>query len=180
MPEKRYVVREEKINYDGYFDLAGLYYVIEDVVRRFGYIKKEDMHDVRVYKTHRELEVKFVPELEISDYTKYIIEVKMLITDMTDVTITVDGKPKKVQKGKIKAKFSGLQKTGYGGQWSGKPSFQVMRMLIDKLIYPQYMGDLEGQLKSHVKLLMHEFSAHLNINKYRFEENRSGPVSKHI
>lgn len=177
MTEEYYVARDKQIKYEGYFSVAELYYIIDDFLRRYGYAKVEKVHDVRVYKSHREIELHLEPERHASDYVKDVLEISISFRDLIDVAIKDKDITKPVQSGKIRVKISALQITNKDNMWGTKPGQYLMRAIIDKFIYPGFLGESKDELKAHAELLLKEISAYLNISKYKFD-NQSAVRSK--
>jgi len=167
--EKRIIVPESKIKYEGYFNISEIYYLIEELLNRLRYDKKEDIHDVRVYKSHRYLKVELKPTIDISEYVKHELAITIEADKVTDTNVKDGNVQKPMQMGKISFKFKGTQLTNQAKHWSSKPTFFIVRTLMDRLIYSGYLGETGEQLKNHIELMKHEISAYLNMNKFRYK-----------
>ncbi|MFT4310700.1 MAG: hypothetical protein ACMXYC_03640 [Candidatus Woesearchaeota archaeon] len=168
MGERLIVVEPKNLSYTGYFKLNELYYIIEKWLKEMGYDKKEKEHDVMVYPEGKTIFVRLIPDKSVSEFIKHVIEIKLHISNLKDVTITVDGKQTAVQEGKINIMIRAIQEGDQENRFT-QPFWYFMRLVIDKYLFANFINDHTSILKDDVHMLYTEMSAYLNINKYRFK-----------
>ncbi len=165
MPEKKQVVESETIAYDGLFEGTELYRVIDKFFQDKGYDKAELSHDEHVAEGGKDVTVVVEGSMRPNDYTKKIINVKILIKGLRDVIIERNKHKTKLQHGKVTAIFNSFVISDVEGKWEAKPMFVFMRALVDRYLYRYYINKIEQELKEdtlHLKALVKSF---LNLHR---------------
>ena len=87
MPERRVVVDELHLDYEGIFDSKELIKMIDDFFRERGYDKRELRNIESVKPTGKYIELVLMPWKGITDYAKFEIKVRMWIKDLKQVEV---------------------------------------------------------------------------------------------
>lgn len=165
MSEKKIVVDDMKIEYQGLFDAKELYRIIENWTKENGYNKKEQSNIEHVNTDGKYVEIKFEPSKSITDYAKIIIKLKLSMNGIKDVEVKREGHKLHLQQGKVGFSFQGILETDYEGKWETKPILFFIRTLYDKYIYRNYSGKYEGEINRDVNLLAGDIKRYLNLQK---------------
>jgi hypothetical protein len=167
MPERRQVVTGEKIKYTGYFVAKDLWRFIDKWFADNGFGDRiEIYHDEKVTKTHKDIEVKYMPYKKVSDYIKIEHRLIIKIFDLVKKTIEKDGHKIKVDQGSVDIQFDSYITTDYEGRWENRPEFFFLRTIFDKFVFKTYTGKYEGMIAKHVDELKQEIEGFLNIYRY--------------
>lgn len=167
MPERRPVVMKEFLKYSGLFSARDLWKTIDHWFADNGFGDRVELyHDEKVTKTHKDIEVRYMPYKKVSDYVK--IEHRMIINifNLVKKTVEKDGHKLKLDQGDVKIQFDSYIITDYEGRWENRPEFFFIRTLIDKFIFRTYTGKYEAMTKQQVDELKAEIEGFLNIYKY--------------
>lgn len=165
MPEKKQVVENETISYEGLFEGTELYRVIDKFFQDKGYDKAELTHDEHVSEGGKDVTVVVEGSIKANDYTKKSITVKIFIKGLRDVVIEKNKHKLKLQQGKVTSVFNAFVVSDVEGKWEAKPMFVFMRALVDRYIYRYYINKIEQDVKEdtlHLKALVKSF---LNLHR---------------
>lgn len=176
MVEKRKVIDELKLSYEGLFDAKELYWMIDYWVIEKGYDKKELKNVERITPTGKYVEVWIMPWRKITDYAKYEIKMRMRMFNVTDVVVERGGVKLKLNKGKIDFIFDGYLITDYEGRWEQKPLFYFLRAVFDKYIFKMHTMAFEDGLVDDINHLHMTIKSFLNLYRYTGEKAYSAPA----
>ena len=121
MGERRIIVDGLSLSYKGLFSCEELYKLIDHWLREKAYTKHEIVNNEQVFKDGRQIEVEKEPYKKITDYAKYVINVKIKMKEMKDVTVEQDGKKVSLNEGNVEVIFTGFLELDYEGRWEKKP-----------------------------------------------------------
>ena len=165
MAEKKQVVDNETIAYDGLFEGTELYKVIDKFFQDKGYDKAELIHDEHVGETGKDVTVIVEGNIKANDYTKKVINLKIFIKGLKDVVLEKNKHKIKLQQGKVTVILNSFMMSDVEGKWESKPMFVFMRALVDRYLYRYYINKIEQEVKDdtlHMKALIKSF---LNLHK---------------
>ena len=165
MAEKKQVVDNETIVYDGLFEGIELHKVIDKFFQDKGYDKAELTHDEHVSENGKDVAVVVEGAAKANDYTKKVINLKIFIKGMKDVVLEKNKQRMKLQQGKVSVVFNAFMVSDVEGKWEAKPMFVFMRALVDRYIYRYYINKIEQDVKDealHLKALVKSF---LNLHR---------------
>ena len=87
MAERNYVVEQLGLKYEGLFDLAGLYAIIDDYFKKQGYEKTELENSEYITENGKQITLIIEPYKKISDYAKLMIRIKIIFSDIKEVQV---------------------------------------------------------------------------------------------
>jgi hypothetical protein len=166
MAERRIVIDNLMLQYEGLMDLRDMYLMIDKWFRQKGYDKLEKRNHEHVLKDGKYIEIELEPWKKISDYAKIVQNLYFHCYNIKDVTVNKDGHDVKMNQGKIKIRFIGYLVTDYEHKWEGKPIFYFLRAVIDKWVYRVSADKYEAAVADDVKHLYQNIRAFLNLNRY--------------
>ncbi|MGM5482800.1 MAG: hypothetical protein ACQESF_05030 [Nanobdellota archaeon] len=166
MAEKRLIVENLQVDYEGLFKLNDLYLVMEHWLKERGYDKNEKKNYEQVLKDGRDIMVEFWGDKKFSDYASGQIQIIIHVKKMKDIMVKKDGVEVPMNQGKIKITFNGYLFTDYMGKWEGKPLFYFLRMCFDRWIYSTNTNKFEGAVSEEVEHLYKTAKGHLNMYRY--------------
>jgi hypothetical protein len=166
MGERRIVIDNLMLQYEGLFELRELYMMVDKWLRQKGYDKFEKRNHEHVLKEGKYIEIELEPWKKITDYAKIVINLYFHCYNVKEVIVKKDGQDVKMNQGKIKIKFVGFLVTDYEDKWEGKPIFYFLRAVMDKWIYRVNSEQYESAVAEDVKHLYQNVKAFLNLFRY--------------
>ncbi|MFH1848949.1 MAG: hypothetical protein ABH879_02065 [archaeon] len=166
MVERRIVVDEMQLEFRGLFDVGEFYRLIDSWLKEKAYVKHERRNYEHAYVEGKQIEVWKQPYKKVTDYAKYVIDIKILIEDLKDVVTEKDGKKVRLNQGNVSITFSGYLETDYEHRWEKKPLFYFMRAIFDNYVFKVHTEKFEKGLVEDVNQLHTIVKAFLNLYRY--------------
>jgi len=167
MVEKRPVIEQESVSYEGIFNLKELYQLLQGWMSDKGYVPVEKRVHESVAKSGKHIEVEFEPFKKYTDYAKSVIRIHFTAREVTDVETDVDGRKRKMQKGKVHVQIDSWLETDYEHRWEIQPVFYVLRSLFEKYVYTPFMSGFIKGVRDDTNDLREQVKAYLNIERFK-------------
>ncbi|MEM4267996.1 MAG: hypothetical protein QXK37_04145 [Candidatus Woesearchaeota archaeon] len=167
MAERRIVVDNLYLVYEGLFNINDLYLTIDKWLREKRYDKLEKRNSEQVYKDGRQIELELEPWKKITDYARIVINITIWMTNIKEVTVKKDKHIMKMSQGKITLRIIAYLDTDYENKWEGKPYFYFLRTVVDKWIYRVDVRKYESAVADDTFHLYNTIKSFLNL--YRFQ-----------
>ena len=167
MVERKILVDEEALEYEGLFNLLELYSLVDDFLKLKGYDKFETLNEEHVYPAGKEIHIIIAPMRWHTDYVRKILKIDMLMKDIKEVETEIDKLKVKLNQGKIRILFSCFLETDWEGRWEQKPIYHFIRVLFDKFVYRKHTHDFESEIISDHHELKDKVGAFLNLYRFR-------------
>ncbi len=166
MSEKRLVIDQLRMNYDGLFNVHDYFSLIMAWFYERGYDMFERRnHEISTPKG-KVLELEICPWKKTTDYAKSEFRLRIFIKELKDVEVTKDGAKVKVQQGNLQFIMDGYLVTDYQDRLEHKPYFYFLRALVDKYIFSQYTDKFESMLINDAHMLHTRLKAFFNMYNY--------------
>ncbi|MBW2970749.1 hypothetical protein KY320_01160 [Candidatus Woesearchaeota archaeon] len=166
MSEVKIIVDGMTLSYEGLFDAAELYKMIDQFFWEKGYDKREIQNMEKVEQTGKYIELELQPYKKLSDYAKVIIRIYIRMFDVKEVEVEKDGQQIRLNQGRLNLIFDGFLETDYEGRWESKPMYVFMRTVFDKFIYKTYTAKYESILTEEIHHLHSQIKSFLNLYRY--------------
>ena len=166
MAEKKLVVDQMKLTYEGIFDLNGLYRTIDGWFYEKGYDKYEQKNYEQVLPTGKDIEIELLPWKKTTDYFKNIIRIRMKFANVKDIEVEKKGVKLKLQQGRIMMIFDGYLESDYEHKWDTRPMFFFLRTIFDKYIFKGYFVKAEKWLVNDLFDIHGRIQRFLNLHRY--------------
>jgi len=167
MVERKLLIDEESMDYEGLFNLIELYSIIDEFLKLKGYDKFEPLNEESVYPSGKDVHIIIRPLKWHTDYIRKVLKIEMQMHNIKEVETEVDKVKVKLNQGKIKILYSGYLETDWEGRWEQKPIYYFFRTLFDKYIYRKHTKDFEGEIISDINELRDKMGAYLNLYRFR-------------
>ena len=174
MGEKKVVVRDLTLSYEGLFNLEELYYVMDIWMREKWWEKRERVHDFYDSPTGKQLVLDMEPWKKVTDYHRGWLKINVVAKDLKAVEVERDGKKIKVMKGKINFNFAGWLVTDYWGRWDNKPILFFMKTLFERYPLKMWHSKYTKLIRDDVYELYNTVKAFLNSQNYKFQMKEEG------
>ncbi len=166
MPERKIVVENLKLEYEGLFSVAELYKLIDRWFKDQGYDKKEIKNVEQVGHEGKYIELELQPWKNISDYVQYLIKLRLYAKNVKEVDVEKDGAKVKLNQGKVVIIIDGYFVTDHEGRWESRPTLFFWRTILDKYFYRGPLARSEGGVVEEIANLHTTLKAFLNLYRY--------------
>ncbi|MDK2849897.1 MAG: hypothetical protein PWP03_359 [Candidatus Woesearchaeota archaeon] len=166
MSEKEVVSPESKISYEGFFEPKQLFRVIQKWLKENHYDLVEKEAFEKALDNKRFAKYSLEPFKAINDYAKFIIKLKITLSDLEDVVVEYHNQKLPMSKGKVSISLTGVFETDYENRWDTKPFYFFLLTIFNKFILKTENTYLKGRLKDEINSLKFEIKSFLNL--YRF------------
>lgn len=166
MSEKKLVIDQLKLTYEGLFDLTGLYRAIDAWFYEKGYDKYELKNYEQVLPTGKDIEIEIMPWKKTTDYFKNEIKIRMKFVNVKNVEIEKEGHKIMINQGKVMIVFDGYLTSDYEHKWEKNSLLFFLRTIFDKTFFRRYFNQAEKWLVNDVYQLHGLVQRHLNLYHY--------------
>jgi hypothetical protein len=166
MAEKKLVIDQLKLTYEGIFDLNGLYRTIDSWFYEKGYDKYEKKNFEQILPTGKDIEIEFLPWKKTTDYFKNILRIRLRMVGVKEIELEKKGITLKLQQGRIMMIFDAYLESDYEHKWDSKAIFFFLRTLFDKYIFRGYFAKAEKWLVNDLYQLHGRIQQFLNVHRY--------------
>lgn len=168
MTERTLVVDQLKLSYEGLFDLAELYRLIDSWFYEKGWDKYEHINQEQITPSGRQIRLILEPWKGITDYYKIIIRIKANFNNVQDVEVEKEGKRIQLNQGEVKMIFDGYVLSDPHGKWNKKPLWWFLSIIFNKYFFKEYHNKAERWLLSDLDDLYQRIKSFLNVYKYDY------------
>jgi len=169
MSEKKLVIDQLKLTYEGLFDLNGLWRLIDSWFYEKGYDRWEHKNFEQILPTGKDIEIELLPWKKTTEYFKNTIRIRIKMTNVKDVEIEKKGAKLKLNKGKVMFVFDGYLESDYEHKWEGKAIFFFLRTIFDKYFLRPTTDFYEKWLVNDLYDIHGRIQRFLNL--YRYEKH---------
>jgi hypothetical protein len=167
MAERRIVVDNLYLVYEGLLNINDFYLVVDKWLREKGYDKLEKRNVEQVFKEGRQIELELEPWKKITDYARIVLNMTFWMTNLKEVQVKKDKYTIKMMQGKVTMRMIAYLDTDYENMWEGKPVFYLFRHIVDKWIYRVDVRKYESAVADDAFHLYNTMKSFLNL--YRFQ-----------
>ena len=166
MAEKDQVTKE-KVENSGLCDFKGFYSYAHSWLKEENFDVEEEKYSESIAGNARNINFEWKAAKTLSDYFKHEIKLKFAVRDLTDVEVEIDGKKKKMNKGKILVEIKGTLIRDPESKWDITPWYRFLRDTYNKYIVPGRVQSHKDNLISDVITLKEELKAYLELSGRR-------------
>ncbi|MEM2874144.1 MAG: hypothetical protein QW063_01700 [Candidatus Nanoarchaeia archaeon] len=160
------LLTEERIQYEGLFDLKELYKHAWNwlVWRKFNVA--EDRYTEKVKAAGKEMKIDWTATKNIDEYSKFEIKVRWEMQGITDVEVKKNGGTAKMNKGEVNIYITASVITDRQDYWAQNVFFSFMRGFYDRYIYRSTLERLKGEVWKLGWEYFNELKAFLQLYRY--------------
>lgn len=166
MPEKDKLIKE-KLEHVGLFDFGEMYAYAFNWFKNESYSLVEDKYTEKVSGGNRDIEFEWTAGNKLSDYFKAEIKLKLAVDGMSDVEVEIDGKKRKMNKGRIRMDFSGTLIRDVGAKFEEKGTWKFMREWYNKYLIPDRLDKMEDKVKDDMRDFKEKLKVFLEMSGRR-------------
>jgi len=162
MAEKDLILKE-KLVFNGIFDFPGSYRFAHTWFKDEGYGVNEGRYSEKVSGNARAIRVEWMVKKRLSDYFMIEDEITFEISDLTDVEAEIDGKKKKLNKGRVEMSIKAVLVSDWESKWEKTPVYRFWREVYNKYIIPGRVQELKDKVEEDAQTFKEEMKAYLEI-----------------
>ena len=167
MVEKDQILKE-KLDHTGIFNFSELYAFMHTWLKNELYGVNEEKYGEKVSGNARDITFEWKAKKKLSDYFWIEHTIKIDITGLTDVEVEIDGKKKKMNKGRIAMEIKGVLIKDPTNKWDETvPIYKFLREAYDKYIIPNRVNAMEIKVETDVRAFKDEVKAYLELTGKR-------------
>jgi len=162
------VLFKTKVKHKGIFDFSETYRILYEWLVDQGY----DINE-KTYKENigaggaKEIEIEWDAMKKVSDYFRFLLEIKWHPLGMTSVEVEIDGVKQKMNKGQFEIEIKSVLLKDYESRWENKPIQKFLRGLYDKYIIRERVEAYEGKLIAEMDEFVAQCKSFLALTGHR-------------
>ncbi len=162
MVEKDQILKE-RLDHSGMFDFSAFYAFAHQWFKDEQYGVVEEKYSEKVSPNGRDINIEWKAIKKLSDYFRIEHGIKIDVTGLSEVEVEIDGKRKKMNKGKVAIEIKGILVKDQESKWDVNPFFRALREVYNKYIIPARIDALEDKVIADVKTWKEELKAYLEL-----------------
>ena len=166
MAEKEEVIKE-KIAHSGVFNFSDFYKYAHSWLKNEDYGVAEEKYAEKVSGNARDISNEWKVSKQISDYLKTGWKVEFDVEGLTDVEVEIDGKKRKMNKGKVTVEVKAAVFKDPESKWESSPFNRFIRDIYNKYIIPKRLEDVKDRIISDVQEYKEELKSFLELTGKR-------------
>lgn len=166
MAEKEQIIKE-KVEHSGLFDFKGFYSFTHSWLKEESYDVVEEKYSENVSGSARNINFEWSATKTLSDYFKRELKLKFDIKELVEVEVDIDGKKKKMNKGKVSLEVKGSLIKDPDSNWESSPFYRFLRDIYNKYVVPGRIDNMSGLTAGDVVSLKEEVKAYLELSGRR-------------
>ena len=169
MVEKKFVVYELRISYNGPIKITDFYKEVEDWIKQRGMEKELKKKMEHLTPKGKKLEWTIEIWKNINTFTKGVVRLRSIFNNVKEIKIKRKGKTIKIQQADILIQIDGILETDLSQRWEQTPLFYFLRALIDKYIWKFYTERYDGIVSGDAHDLHKTLQAFFNLQKIKVQ-----------
>ena len=169
------IVDHDKIEYSGPLNLNNLFRMIENFIWERGFDKKQDKDFEQNTERGKSVEWQISPWKWITDYTRYIIKVRVIGYDLVKADAVNEGKKTKIDSGRVIIVIDGFVEYDLQDKWEQKPILHFLRTIYDNFIFKAYTERFEHMLVNDINHLHDHIEKFFNLYRHYSVISHQGP-----
>ncbi len=170
MAERNLIIDRQKFSYEGLFNPAELYNVIQSWFFEKAWDWYEELNHEEVTPEGKQIRLVLEPWKSVTDYYKLIIAMKVIMSDLKEVEVEKNGETLRLHHGLVKITFDGIVLSDRNDLWTEKPFYWLITILKEKYFLRHHFDKMEIWVKSDLDDLQQKIKTYLNTFKYTYQK----------
>ena len=166
MPNKITLLNDERIQYEGVFDLSELYKHAHSWLAWRKFDVEEKKYTEKLKAAGKEFEIKWEASKNLDEYSKFQLEIRFHLLGINEEQVKKDTHIAKMQKGEINIFVSAHLITDRQDYWGQSVTYSFLRGFYDRYIYRSSFERLKGELWKIGWDFFNEMKSFLNLYKF--------------
>ena len=154
-------VLSSKVKHKGIWKYSDVYAMVFDWLKSNKYDVGEGLYK-EVVGEGKDIDIEWEAEKKVTDYFKFVINIKWKIIGMKDAEVEVDGKVQKMNKGEIGLTIKANFVSDYDGKWV-TPMHKLFRGIYEKYIIDSNVKQYKKKLEDETTELINDIKSFLRI-----------------
>ena len=164
---EKFILIKEVLEHTGVYGFSELYEYLFRWFKEESYGVIEEKYNEKVSGTTRDITVEWKCSKGLSDYFKAEISVKIEAGGISDVEVEIEGKKKKMNKGRLRIEFKGVLIRDPDSKWDASPFYRILRDAYNKYIIPGRVDTQEDKVKDDVRDVKESLKSFLELQGRR-------------
>ena len=160
------LLKEERIQYDGFYDLGELYKHAHDWLEWRKFDIEEKKYKEKLKGDKKDLEIQWSVTRDYDEYSKIELEVKWILIAMAEVEVEKDGKKSKMNKGEINIFVSAYLILDKDDKWEATPFWKFLKHFYERYLYKSTIDVLKGEVWKTGWNFYNEIKSFLQLYRY--------------
>src|SRR3989338_4481848 len=169
------IVDHDKIDYSGPLNVTELLKLIEGFIWERGFDKRQDKDFEQNTDKGKFVEWQISPWKWISDYTRFIIKVRVIGYDIVKADAVQDKKKVKVDSGRVIIVIDGFVESDLQSKWEQNHFMHLIRAVYDNFIHKVYTERFEQIIIHDINHLHSQIEKFLNMYRHYEVISAKGP-----
>lgn len=158
-------VYSSKMKYGGIFNFKDLYsFCYTWLSEETGLSVAEEEYSEKISGQAKNIDIKWVGEVEVSDYFKFQVKIEFKFLNVTPVEVNQGGKTVKTNKGDITMKVKGVLVKDYEGKFETTARMKIWRTIYEKWMISGRVKEFEDKLAGACDEYLGQTKAFLDIS----------------
>lgn len=166
MVEKKLVVDNLRLGYNGILNINDFFNKVEDWARDNGFERELKKNFEHVFPEGKKVE--WIIELwkQPVDYARIVIRLRALFDNLKEIELKRHGTIALMNQADVFIIFDGYLETDFEGRWEQKPTFFFLRAIFDKYIYKLHTEKFNVDVIQQTYDLHRKIRAFFNLYRY--------------
>lgn len=169
------IVDHDKIDYSGPVDVSNLFKLITNFIWERGFDFRQEKDFEQNTDRGKFIEWQISPWKWITDYTRFIIKVRILGYDLVKTDVVDNGKKIKIDNGRVIIVIDGFVESDLQSKWEQNPFMHLIRAIYDNFIHKAYTERFEQIITHDINHLHNHIEKFLNLNRHYSVISAKGP-----
>lgn len=167
MVEKKIVVYDLRLSYNGPLSIEDFYKEVDDWTREKGMEKEIKKKMEHINPKGKEIEWTVECWKKVADYGWEIVRLRAIFHNVKEVDVLKRGRRMRINQADALLIFDGILETDVSHKWEQKPLFYFLRALFDKYIYKFHTEKHFGVVYADTHDLHKRLKAFFSLYKYK-------------
>ncbi len=128
---------------NGFFSFDEMYKAWKEWFDSYGYFLTEKGQTEKVLSDGREKKIDWIAKRDVTGYLRFNIGIELWVRRLKDVTVEIEGKKQKIQRGDLHIGFKGYITKDYKGRWK---NHEFLRQMYDRYVAKDRLSMYEGKI----------------------------------
>ena len=161
-------VYESKFKFSGLFEFKETYNFMYNWLSDYGYfLIEEKTYTEKIKPEGKEVEIIWNARKKVSDYFRFYLNIRWLVTGMTSVEVEKGGNKYKMNKGSVEIKITGYLEKDYEHRWETTGLTKFLRGVYDRYVIRARIEDYMKKIMEEIDELVASTKSYLELEGIR-------------
>ena len=166
--EKKHIVHDLKVNYNGPLSIEGFYAEVDKWLDERGLEKEIKRKSEDVNPKDKKIEWVIEAWKEVTQHVKRVVRLRVLFDNVKEIRVKRRGHTIRVNQADVLVDIDGFLETKLQYQWTQHPIYTFLRVLYDKYVW-MIIEKHEGPVNQDCYDLHRRLTSFFNLSKMKVE-----------